>query len=263
MKELPLSSASVHQTIAIYGDFGAGKTALAATAPKPIFLDSDEGTMSSAERFGLDHVRRVPIHEATRDMEEAYNRATGTNPKRSWQGRYESVVWDRFDVMQAKVLDELGEAAAAKDSRRDPDAIEQREWGIMAGRLNRYVRKWKALPYHKLFICGAKYSDDEGKYMPSLTGRLRIDLPGLCDHVMFLRVDKKGRRWLHLDATEEAYAKTRAWWLPDDMRKMLVDFNDPSALTRLFTAIAKGPAHASTTKRSSTTKGTKRSTTTN
>ena len=228
-------------TTALFGPSGGGKTTLAATAPKPMILDSNQGTLSIEGRpsfaFG-----RVDVH-GIKELDRAYDNATGTG-KSDWRKKYETIVFDHFDDIQDLFLNQLGEAGAERDDRRDPDETQQREWGIMGSRLRRYLRKFKQVPMHKILICGEKEDRETGRMAPALVGALKGQLPYLVDHTMYLRIGKNGKRYLHLDSGEGWYAKTRAWWLPE--RKLEVPFDDPTFLTRLFDRIAAGPTGTST-----------------
>lgn len=251
-----LTPSALFQTWCIYGPSGGGKTTLSATAPKPIVMDSNQGLLSIAGRPGFEHVCGEDIH-TFRNLERAYTYCTGTSKKQDWSKKFETIIFDHFDDIQAIVLNELGEAAAKKDERRNADMIEQREWGIMGSRLKRYLRKFKRVPMHKILICSETEGREDGILRPNLTGQLRDQLPYFCDNVAYLRIGKGGRRFLHLDPTDDFYAKTRAWWLPPEARKIEITFNDTTALTKLFALIAAGPKGA--TPRSATTPSTKRS----
>lgn len=237
---------SKFQTTVIYGPSGGGKTSVSATAPKPIILDSNQGTIVLANRSGLSHVRSTDIHK-WKDMERAYRRCAGIDKKLNYQKTFQTIIFDHFDDIQQIVLAELGEAAEERDDRRDPDTTEQREWGIMASRLRRYIRKFKAIPMHKILILGEMEDHEDGRMRPSLQGALKSQLPYFADHVGYLRIAKDGTRYLHLDPGKTFYAKTRAWWLTPEQRKIRVDFQNPTTLTDLFALIAAGPK--STTRR--------------
>ena len=235
------------QTFGLFGPSGGGKTSVAATAPKPIILDSNQGALVLANRPGLEHVRSEDIHKWT-DLERAYRRCRGIIKKGTdWSKMFQTITFDHFDDIQQIVLSELGEAAEARDDRRDPDVTEQREWGIMGSRLRRYIRKFKAIPMHKILIFGEQEDHDEGRLKPSLVGALRAQIPYFVDHMMYLRIAKDGTRYLHLDPGKTFYAKTRAWWLTPEQRKIKVEFDNPTTLTDLFALIAAGPK--GTTKR--------------
>src|SRR5690606_20354627 len=135
-KNVKRPSLSAFYTWVIYADSGVGKTTLAATAPKPFFLDSNVGLLSIDGRPGFEHVRRTPIGN-WRQLENAYKNFMGTGSK-DWR-RFETVVFDHFDDIQGLVLDDLTEQAAEKDPRRPIDETQQREWGIMLNRLRRLL----------------------------------------------------------------------------------------------------------------------------
>lgn len=245
----PIRAASVTQTWVIYGVSGGGKTSVAATAPKPAFLDTNFGVLSVAEREGLTHVESEEM-KSFKDLERALSNFKGSG-KEDWRKKFGSIVFDHFDDIQAIILEELGRARATKakeqgDARRqDMDEIEQKDWGKMATRLKRILRGFKTVPIHKILICGEADDQETGMKVPSLQGQMKSALPYFVDHVMYLRVAKNGTRYLHLDPVpEKFFAKTRAWWLPAELRKIKVDLNDTRTLTKLFETIAAGPKGA-------------------
>jgi hypothetical protein len=233
-----IKAESAVTTTVIYGASGVGKTTLAATAPKPIFLDSNKGTLSIAGRPGLEHVVAVDVEDEDQ-LNEAYDNFTGTGDI-NWAKIYGSIIFDHFDDIQGIIMERLGDIRSEKRGR-DPDEAEQRDYGIMGAKMRRYIRKFKNVRIHKILICGETTDKEEGRLRPSLVGALKHQLPYFADHTMYLRLGKKGARYLHLDATDDFYAKTRAWWLPPELRKMRIDENDPTTLTKLFAAIAAGP----------------------
>lgn len=231
-------------TTVLYGPSGGGKTTLAATAPKPLFADSNQGTMSIADRPGFEHIRGEDVF-GVGDLDRIYDNLTGTG-KKDWSKRFLTVNFDHWDDIQDIVLNELGEKRVERDERSDPDQIEQREYGIMGNRLRRFLRKFKRVPMHKILICGEKEDRETGRMRPAMVGALAQQLPYFADHTMYLRIGTKGRRFLHLDPTDDFYAKTRAWWLPPELRKIRVRFDDTEFLRKLFARIAAGPRASST-----------------
>jgi hypothetical protein len=232
-------------TTVIYGPSGVGKTTIAATAPRPAFLDTNKGLLSIAGRPGLEHVQGEDINDVD-GMERAFDNFVGRG-KRDWRKKFGTIVVDHFDDLQAMIMEHLGERRHERYENKDIDESEQKDWGVMATKLKRILRKYKTLPIHKILICGEKESRDDGRLMPSLQGQLGNQLPYFADHTMYLRLGKKGVRYLHLDPSEEFFAKTRAWWLPEEARKIRIDINDTKALTTLFALIAAGPKGATRT----------------
>lgn len=214
-------------------------------------MDSNQGMLSIVGRPGLEHVKGMDVH-SMEDLDRAYDRCKGVDPKRPWHKKFDTIVFDHFDDIQAIVLEELGDKAAARDDRRDPDTVEQREWGIMANRLRRYVRKFKRVPMTKILICGEMEDRETGRMRPSLQGSLKGQLPYLVDHTIYLGIGKKGQRFLGLESTDDYFAKTRAWWWPPEQRRMLVPFKDVKYLSNLLRLLAAGPSKSSSTSGSKT-----------
>lgn len=236
MKAKPVTGGRRSLNVILYSESGAGKTSLAATAPKPVFADSNKGLLSIVGRPGLEHVQAVDVNNIE-DLNAIYDNCTQTGDE-NWARKFRTLVFDHFDDIQGIVLDKIVEAAMEKDDRRD-DSVEKREWGIMGNKLRRYVRKFKSVPMHKIYICGAKDDYEEGGLKPSLQGQLSTQMPYLVDHVMYLRIGKGGQRYLHLDPKPDHwFAKTRSHWLTPAERKIKIDFDDPQQLTKIFALLA-------------------------
>jgi hypothetical protein len=228
------------RSIIIFGDFGTGKTTLAAGAPKPLFLDTDKGTAVFKGRPGFADVGIIDINKSEQ-LEKAYANFQGITSKR-WDKKYTTLVHDRFEDVQGMTLEEMNAEIVAKNPSRDIDGYDKKEWGRMGTRLRRYVRNMKALPIHKVFVCGQKANEME-VMVPALSGSLGRELPGLVDDVIYMRVGAKGRRFLHLHPTEEFYAKTRAWWLTPEEAKIRVPdpSKQPQFLSDLIARLIAGP----------------------
>lgn len=239
MRAKRITADSRWQTYCIYGASGVGKTTVAASAPRPYFCDSNQGLLSIADAPGLEHVRGDDV-KSMKDLDEVYDNMHGTGDK-DWSKKFDTVVFDHFDDIQGIILDALADKAAEKDDRREVDQLEQREYGIMGNKLRRYLRKFKRLPKHKILICSESTDFDTGRLKPHLLGAMKTQLPYFCDHIIYFRIGKKGRRYLHLNSTDSFYAKTRARWIPREDRTILVKEDDTEALTRLFATIAAGP----------------------
>lgn len=229
-----------YYTFALYADSGVGKTSLAATAPKPLFLDSNQGLLSIEGKPGLEHVRGVPITSIA-EFEEAYDNLTGTGSK-NWENKFETVVFDHYDDIQAIVLDELNKEKVDKDPRRIRDLADQQEWGIMGNRLKRFLRQYKALPMHKILIFGVGQDKVTGQLTPALQGQLRQSIGYFCDFIIYMRIGKGGKRYLHFKPRQEFIAKARPWWWTED--RVVVDPKDTQYLTRLFERIAAAGQNA-------------------
>jgi hypothetical protein len=238
MKLLGVGGRTLYPTIGIFGMSGVGKTSLAATAHRPLFADSNEGTMAIDHVPELAHVKRVRVRSMI-DLDKIYDNMTGTGHK-NWRKKFGAVVLDHFDDIQSIILDKLAERAS--DTREEPDQIEQREYGIMANKLRRYLRKMKAIPTVKILIMGERLNEHEGWMYPSLIGQMRDQLPYFLDHCIYVRVNDKGVRYLHLNSKPGSYyAKTRARWLSPEERKIRFDLDNYTLLADLIDKIRRGP----------------------
>jgi hypothetical protein len=242
MKLLDVGGRTLYPTIGIFGMAGAGKTSLAATSDRPLFADSNEGTLAIDHVPEFESIKRVRVRSMS-SLDTIYDNMTGTGRQRSWKKRFGTVVLDHFDDIQSIILDKLAERAS--DTREEPDQIEQREYGIMANKLRRYLRKMKQIPAAKILIMGERYNEHEDWMYPSLVGQMKDQLPYFLDHVIYLRVNTKGVRYLHLNPKPgEFYAKTRARWLSPEERKIRFDLDNYTVLADLLTKIRLGPQNA-------------------
>lgn len=239
MKAKPVTADSRYQTIVIYGASGVGKTTLAASMPKPLIADTNKGLLSIAGKEGYERVMSVDVNKME-DIDTIYNNFSGTG-KVDWSKKFDTIVFDHFDDVQGIILDALADKALLKDDRREVDRYERDEWGVLRNKLTRYLRKFKRIPVHKVLICAEMTDFDSGRLKPHLLGGLKDELPFFVDHTIYMRIGKKGVRYLHLDSTDDFYAKTRAWWLTPEQRRVRVNEHDTTSLKKLFALIAAGP----------------------
>lgn len=235
----PIHRLAEWRTTVIYGPSGAGKSTLAATAPNPYIVDSNKGLSVLLERPAFAHVRGNDF-ENMRTLDLVLKHFRG-QIKPDFSRLFRACIFDHFDDIQTHILEQLGLKGAKRDSRRDPDLLEQRDWGKMANQLRRYIRVFKTVPVHKVLICSER-EDNEGLLRPGLQGQLKDQLPYFADDVLYL--DRKHRLWF--DSTDTFYAKTRAWWLkPGGMihktkkgqRFMRVEWENTKSLGLLYERI--------------------------
>lgn len=227
------------RNIVIFGEFGVGKSTVAATAPKPKVLDSDFGSASYETRPQYEHVSVTNITKWSQ-LDKALANFQGVT-KHRWDKKFLTIIHDRFEDVQYMALDEMNAKIHQEKSHRDQDSYDKKEWGRMGVRARRYVRDMKALPVHKIYLCGQMTSNETGAAVPALAGGFKGQMPGLMDDVMYMRIGKKGRRYLHLHPTEEFYAKTRAWWFPKEPILVPDPAEDAKFMTRLIERLVAGP----------------------
>lgn len=175
----------------VYGPGGVGKTTLAATAPKPIFIDAESGTKALGAR-GID----VPIINVSswRDVGEAF-----TLIKNS--AEYQTIVIDPVDRFLDLLIDEV----------RNGGDMNLKKFGEVKDRMKRFIWAVKESGKHVLFVAHeAKAKDDDQQLRsPMLHVNLSDELVNLCDIVGHLRVDNEGKRSLRVQPEPKYVAKDR------------------------------------------------------
>ena len=203
--------------ILIYGDPGAGKTWLSATAQDheataPIlFVDVEGGTTTIRHRPDVDVVQARTMSV----IEDVHNQLR-KNPD-----YYKTVVIDSLTELQK--LDMRSVMKEQYDKRPDTTDIyvpSQREWGKSGERIRMIVRAYRDLPCNTIVtsLLHTEKDDKTGvvRIFPSLPGKLRSEIPGFFDIVGMLRVttlteenEIKFQRILQVAGTERVTAKDR------------------------------------------------------
>jgi phage nucleotide-binding protein len=175
----------------LYGQGGVGKTTLATTAPKPIFIDSEDGTKALGAR-GIN----VPvIHvRSWADVQEAW---TSVKDDKS----FETVVIDPID----KFLDLL------IDAEKSGGEMNIKKWGSVKDRMRKFIWAVKSSGKHALFVAHeTKDKDDEQQIRsPKLGVNLSSEIVDLCDVVGHLRISNDGKRSLRVQPEQKYEAKDR------------------------------------------------------
>jgi hypothetical protein len=173
-----------------YGDPGAGKTWLSATAEDhkdtaPIlFLDVEGGVTTIRKRKDIDVVTVRSIDEVVK----IHGKLRGSPNC----GGYGTVVVDSLTELQKLDMRTLMKEVVNKRPDLDEDVPSQREWGISRERMQRIVRGYRDLPINTIFTALAQEERDNAgtiKFVPSLPGKLRQDIPGFLDVVGYMSTD--------------------------------------------------------------------------
>lgn len=199
-----------------YGQWGAGKTTLGATADQVpsmkdvLFINAESGTLSLRKEYShMDAVRIsnfsqfARIHEFLRyhciardegDIEklkklESIVRGTEietiTAPK-----VYKTVVIDSLsEVQRYCMMQLLGVQLESISLEYPPDSPVYQQWGQSSEMIQNLVRSFRDLPLNVIFICSQKEEQDDGKryhYKPNLPGKLAGNVQGFLDVVGYL-----------------------------------------------------------------------------
>lgn len=177
----------------IYGEPGAGKTYLVGTAPKPLFVDVEGGTMTIRDRDIA--VVKVTSWE---DLEEVLDNLEAKT--KGWE-KYESLCLDSITEVQTLLHEQLLKEGAANSSRsRDPDVMEMQDWGKSLVRMQRVMRRFRDLPMHVFMTSLSEEGLDNAKQLrvrPALQGRMAMLLPAIMDVVGYLYTETDAEDELH------------------------------------------------------------------
>lgn len=208
----------------IYGDPGVGKTVLAATAPRPLFFDVENGFRSVSNHPELaEHARRMRF-AGVKSAE-----ALATKVLEGTFGDYDTIVIDTLTALQDKALKEWTLAAFKKnpnDSQREGDKYTPigKDYQRNQEMMKHIVSLFRDSDKHIIFLCHAKDEKDESTGViskapmlsPKLAGKVLAD----CSLVGYMTRtgktnDTPEKRFLRVQPTTKIIAKSRIGGLPD------------------------------------------------
>ena len=227
----------------IYGDYGTGKTTLAATAQDVkgmgdvIFADVEAGTMSIANRDDIDvvtvtkyrtfarfhdflrthcYLREKKDVDGLKELEAKWKCIEPSEIKKP--KIYRTVVIDSLTEVQKLCMYQLlGIMPETVKLDAEVSQPEFAEWGKSAEMIRLLIRSFRNLPMNVIFICSQIETQDEVNrisYKPALPGKLAKEAQGFVDVVGRLIAsapDKEGvlRRRLKLQPSTKHDAKDR------------------------------------------------------
>lgn len=178
----------------VYAGAGAGKTALCATAPRPVVISAEAGLLSlqkkNVERmFGANNPAisyDIPVMQVTSmpQLVEAYQ--FFADPRSPARANFSTICIDSLTEI-AEVL--LGGLKATKSDPRQA-------YGELIDKMGAMVRQFRDLPgYHVYMSAKMEYSKEDGtgltKYQPAMPGsKVGQQLPYFFDEVFHLGVNR-------------------------------------------------------------------------
>ncbi len=178
----------------LYGPPGSGKTTIAGTFPKPLYLNIEAGVNTL---LGKD-IDFVDIDKWD-DLKEVYNALLQGDLK------YESVVIDSVtELMKKRSLEIQG----------NRESLRIQDWGILIREIEDMMRRFRDLPHHVLFIFAEEETKDGDVLVkrPSVSGKtLSTTACGFVDIVGYTKVVKAQtiRFLTQFTPDEIVYAKSR------------------------------------------------------
>lgn len=193
---------------------GHGKTTFLGTAQDDertypmLLLDFEAGTESLV---GLE-IDIFPIH-SWQDANEAYELLASDSAENDYQsvGIDSTSEWHRWALLQ--ILARKG------PGRKEPDLLEQGDYGIASTQMRRVLREFRDLPMH-CFMAAHTQEKDEPRIgrvvVPDMTGKMSDEIAGLVSVVGYLAKakdeDGEDMRVLLLHGYDKFRIKARSPW---------------------------------------------------
>ncbi len=125
------------------------------------------------------------------------------------------------------------ESKAVKSGNQDANVSSLREYMKAVTNVDEVFEKLAELPINFVFVTPEDYDTNEMNerlWMPDLPKGTRNSFYQYCDGVWRLSKDRKGRRWLQTDGSDDVHAKTR---VPAVMRSLPRMIPDPD-ISQIF-----------------------------
>lgn len=216
----------------IFSPAGNGKTTFLGSAQAdertaPMLLLDFEGGEEVLSGLDID----VAKIRNWSDYDEAYELLTGDH-------EYKSVGID--SVSETHIWALLERVREKGPGRREPDLIEQGDYGVVTTQLRRLLRSFRDLPLHVFYTAHSKEIEERGVgkiQVPAMAGQMANELVGLMSVVGYLAVaeDEEGEqeRVLCLQNYPEFRTKVRLPWDPEGKMEKPDEVESPTVTSLL------------------------------
>lgn len=187
----------------ICGNPGSGKTTIGSTAPNPLFICTENGLLSIADKSPL----MVEIR-SVEDLRETlkYLKKEFALPKEKRELQIDTIVIDS--------LSEMAETIKNKLTQEGSKSMTMRDWGVLGDELMGIFRAFISLPCNVVALSHIKEDKDEDSgtiiYNPSLSGRAKEEVLRAFDIISYIFLDKKGNRTITAKESYNTKAKCRS-----------------------------------------------------
>lgn len=172
--------------VLIFGPSGQGKTHMLGTAQEdertsPMLLLDFEGGHETLAGLDID----VAEIRSLEDYNEAFELLSSNSHG------YKSIGIDSISETHIWML--LQRIADKGPSRRDPDLIEQGDYGVVSTQLRRLLRKFRDLPLHVFYTATSKEVEERGTgrlMVPAMSGQMANEVVGLMSIVGYLAIEE-------------------------------------------------------------------------
>lgn len=167
-KIVPLEDDTKYVKLLVYGNSGVGKTVLAGSDEKVLFIaPEDDGTISAARFSGVRGTDKWPVN-TWHDIVEAYNYLY-EQTEEGYEGDedeppgipYNWIIIDSLSEMQEKAMLAILKDAKDENPERDIDIPEIQNWQKYYNMFTRMVRAFNGLPVNVLYTALSRQETDE------------------------------------------------------------------------------------------------------
>ena len=204
-----------------YGETGSGKTSLAATFPRPVFLiPFNENSIETLR--GKD----VPFFIVTDKDNKPFNPKTGEGSMvkildHIEKGYHHDPEGFPYDTIVFESLSHYGDLVQEQLTKGDQH-MDQQKWGFFLAHFRQVQSRMRNLDVHVIFTALAKMEKADGTSReggPAIPGQAAVKLPSACDVIGYCE-EKKGIYTVHFRSHRGFKARSRLP-LPDKVQ----DFN--------------------------------------
>lgn len=203
----------------IYGNAGAGKTMLCATAPRPLMIQAENGALSLT-RANIERVFGVNSPGITYSIPVAPIK-TVDDFEKVYLDLFRPEIWHSFDTLYIDSLSEIVEAILQNElsgkSNSGNKVNGMAAYGEMAAQSLEWIKKFRDLPGKHVFVtCKQGMGEHSNMFGPNMPGKvLPYELPYLFDEVLQVcigedQTTKQTFRYLRTQPDLKNYAKDRS-----------------------------------------------------
>lgn len=182
----------------IYGAPGTWKTTFAGSADDVLIGSAEAGLLGL--KSGINYVEI----KSFKDLQEIYKYLSeGWHP-------YKTFALDSISEINDIIINEL---SAGKWQ------MYQADWWVLGKRMVDMLRKFRDLPMNIIFVSHeTTVNDDERvvKYVPMLSGKTTMKIPGFFDVVWRIYVNDKGEHKMWVEPRHDLVTKTRGRYITND-----------------------------------------------
>lgn len=196
---------SKYPNVLIYGKSGIGKTPLAATAPKPIFIDIDDGILS------ISHLKLPCFEVRTMEgLEEVYEKLSSKWGKKNFETIVLDSGFELVDIVLQDLKNELLQIEKEEKKKQD----KRQAYMKVAEQTKFWIRKFRDLKYNFIMTSYEEENDSDDQLNVSFPGKvLPREIPGLFDQVLSMHYkgkEKEKNIVLQCQADENYHARDRS-----------------------------------------------------